>query len=195
MRSCAGRVRQDFGEAAIPGMTQRVTGLSKLGRIWIRRHQKQPRQIMLTELTAPRAALSRRKNFVLTRLPKEPALLLLKRCDEGNRLECCRVPHERGEQVTSSRPARMIHTVLRLAAFPTDLRGFETTLLRWEPLITKWETKAEDILSSAFEEAVLHATAAPKYHGICGPERRNPGVPCEAPDTGVRLQQRVRTTS
>lgn len=127
---------------------QRVTGPSQLVR------DMRERANMLTELAAPSAALSRQIHLVLTRLPKEPALLLLQRCDTGNSLERWRVLRGRCEKGASSRPANMIHTVLRPTAFPTNLRGFETTLRGWELLVTEWENMPLDILNGAMNRQI-----------------------------------------
>ncbi len=110
------------------------------------------------DLTAPLAlaalgdvaAENARKIFyVLTMLLSGAPLLLLKRVERGNGLECWRLLCERYEGVTASRLHSMLASVMRPKQFRMESQLIECDLQEWEFNVQKWEQMANDILNDA----------------------------------------------
>ena len=117
--------------------------------------------LLLTALTAEQKSVSRKTYFVLAMLLKGPALLILKRCERSNGLECWRMLCARYEGVTSNRLHVMLQGILRPQMFPSETLGFETALQNWELLISKWETMSEDLLNESVKRQILLEQAPP----------------------------------
>lgn len=111
--------------------------------------------MLLADLPVEQKNVARQVYFVLVMLLKGPALLILKRCERGNGIECWRLLCARYEGVTSNRLHVMLQGILRPQDFPSDAQGFETSLQDWELLTSKWETMSEDILNESVKRQIL----------------------------------------
>ena len=90
------------------------------------------RPIVVEEWNAEGVAASKRVYFILAKLLKGTALLILKQVEKGNGLECWRHLNMRYEGVTDNRLHVMLQGILRPTPFPQDARGFETSLSSWD---------------------------------------------------------------